>query len=250
MPISSNFTSIFEQQQEITFLHCYPNGYLKYTDLCNLLQLTAGFHADLGGISFTDMQAFHQAWVMSRMRLEIKKLPQWRDVVTIKTWVKTLENSRSVRCLEMYLNEEKIVGCETFWAVINTQTRRPEVLALPHEHFQKFDIEATLSSTKKVTINADTPIIGKRKVVVSDLDVVNHVNNVKYMEWCLDLEDPKRLLNQEIESLDINFIKELNLDDVAVIQKESHTNHSVYSISKEDKNAYALEITWRKKNKC
>ena len=74
MPISPNFTSILEQQQEITFLHCYPNGYLKYTDLCNLLQLTAGRHADLGGISFTDMQAFHQAWVMSRMRLEIKKL--------------------------------------------------------------------------------------------------------------------------------------------------------------------------------
>ena len=206
MPISSNFTSILEQQKEITFLHCYPNGYLKYTDLCNLLQLTAGRHADLGGISFTDMQDFHQAWVMSRMRLEIKKLPKWRDVVTIKTWVKSLENSRSVRCLEMYLNDEKIVGCETFWAVINTQTRRPEALALPHNHFQKFDKDATIASTKKIDISINATTLTNRNVVLSDLDVVNHVNNVKYMEWCLDFEDPKRLLNQEIATLDINFI--------------------------------------------
>lgn len=246
MPISSNFTSILEQQQEITFLHCYPNGYLKYTDLCNLLQLTAGRHADLGGISFTDMQAFHQAWVMSRMRLEIKKLPKWRDIVTIKTWVKTLENSRSVRCLEMYLNDEKIVGCETFWAVINTKTRRPEALALTHDHFQKFEIDASLASTKKIDISTNVTTLANRKVVLSDLDVVNHVNNVKYMEWCLDFEDPTRLLNQEIATLDINFIKELNWDDVAVIQKEINTNTSIYSISKENKNAYALEINWYK----
>lgn len=246
MPISSNFTSILEQQQEITFLHCYPNGYLKYTDLCNLLQLTAGRHADLGGISFTDMQAFHQAWVMSRMRLEIKKLPKWRDIVTVKTWVKTLENSRSVRCLEMYLNDEKIVGCETFWAVINTKTRRPEALALPHDHFQKFEIDASLASTKKIDISTNVTTLANRKVVLSDLDVVNHVNNVKYMEWCLDFEDPTRLLNQEIATLDINFIKELNWNDVAVIQKEINTNTSIYSISKENKNAYALEINWYK----
>ncbi|MBF02836.1 MAG: acyl-[acyl-carrier-protein] thioesterase [Flavobacterium sp.] len=246
MPISPNFTSILEQQQEITFLHCYPNGYLKYTDLCNLLQLTAGRHADLGGISFTDMQAFHQAWVMSRMRLEIKKLPKWRDIVTVKTWVKTLENSRSVRCLEMYLNDEKIVGCETFWAVINTKTRRPEALALPHDHFQKFEIDASLAYTKKIDISTNVTTLANRKVVLSDLDVVNHVNNVKYMEWCLDFEDPTRLLNQEIATLDINFIKELNWNDVAVIQKEINTNTSIYSISKENKNAYALEINWYK----
>jgi len=60
----------------------YP---LKYTDLCNMLQLTAGSHAELGGISFTDMQASNQAWVLSRMRVEIIALPQWHDTVMVKT---------------------------------------------------------------------------------------------------------------------------------------------------------------------
>ena len=84
MPIASNFSSVLEQEFEINFLQCYPNGALKYTELCNLLQITAGLHADLGGISFSDMQKHHQAWVLSRMRVEITELPKWRDTVTVK----------------------------------------------------------------------------------------------------------------------------------------------------------------------
>lgn len=244
MPISSKFTSILEQEYEINFLNCYPNGYLKYTDLCNLLQITAGNHADLGGISFTDMQVYHQAWVMSRMRLEIDKLPKWRDIIVIKTWIKSLENSRSIRCMEMYLNDEKIVGCETYWAVINTKTRRPDLLALPHEHFEKFQINATQQSTIKIDID-DSKVITTKKIVLSDLDVVNHVNNVKYLEWCFDYEDPKRIIKQEVKSLDINFMRELSLNDIAEINVSKKEAHTVYNITKEDKNAYALQIEWK-----
>ncbi len=38
MPISPHFASILEQEFEINFLQCYPNGLLKYTELCNMLQ--------------------------------------------------------------------------------------------------------------------------------------------------------------------------------------------------------------------
>jgi acyl-ACP thioesterase len=43
----------------------------------------------------------------------------------------------------------------------------------------------------------------ERKVSLSDLDIVNHVNNVKYLEWCLDLVDLK--LGQK--SFEMNFSK-------------------------------------------
>ena len=110
MPIAPNFTSTLSKDWNINFTQCAPNGYLKYTDLCNLLQLTAAAHSEIGGISFMDMQEFDQAWVLSRMRVEISKLPKSGDIVTVKTWINSLENSRSVRALEMHLNGEKIVG--------------------------------------------------------------------------------------------------------------------------------------------
>lgn len=245
MPIAPNFTSILEQEFEINFLLCFPNGHLKYTELCNLLQITAGNHADLGGISYTDMQVYNQAWVMSRMRLEIEKLPKWLDKVIIKTWIKSLENSRSIRCMELFLNNEKIISCETYWAVMNTETRRPDGLELPHDHFEKFSIDATNQSTIKIDIDENAEQIGIRKVILSDLDIVNHVNNVKYMEWCFDFENPKRILKQELKAMDINFMRELNLGEEVIIKESKQEKSSIYSIEKENKNAYALKIEWK-----
>ncbi|RZJ73717.1 MAG: acyl-[acyl-carrier-protein] thioesterase, partial [Flavobacterium sp.] len=95
MPVSPNFTSVYSHDWEINFLQCTPNGLLKHTELCNLLQLTAGHHAEMSGMSFTDMQESHQAWVLSRMRVEISELPKWRDVVTVKTWIIELQGARS-----------------------------------------------------------------------------------------------------------------------------------------------------------
>ena len=246
MPISPNFTSIFSKDWEINFTQCTPNGYLKYTDLCNLLQLTAAAHSELGGISFSDMQKFNQAWVLSRMRVEISKLPKWKDTVTIKTWINTLENSRSVRALEVYVNGIKMIGSETFWAVINTEKRRPETLALPYEHFEIFqENKATEKSFSKIQLIDDKEEVFDKVVVLSDLDIVNHVNNVKYLEWCLDFVPSELILNQKIDSFEMNFMKELSLKDVVKIHESVIENKTIFSVTKEDKTSFALEINWK-----
>ena len=245
MPISPNFSSIFSKDWEINFTQCLPSGYLKYTDLCNILQLTAAAHSDVGGISFSDMQEFNQAWVLSRMRVEVAALPKWRDIVTVKTWINTLENSRSVRALEMYVNGEKIIGCETFWAVFNTQKRRPEALGLPYDHFELYpDLKATSESFSKIKFSQEKEMLFNRKVNLSDLDIVNHVNNVKYLEWCLDLVSPELLLKQKVKSFEMNFLKELSIQDQVTIHENESEVATVFSITKEDKTCFALQLNW------
>jgi len=243
MPISPNFTSVFSKDWEVNFTQCMPNGFLKYTDLCNILQLTAAAHSELGGISFSDMQEFNQAWVLSRMRVEITELPKWKDVVTVKTWINTLENSRSVRALELYVNGNKMVGCETFWAVFNTKIRRPEALALPFEHFDLYpELLATQKSFSKINLNNETEMVFEKTVALSDLDIVNHVNNVKYLEWCLDFVETDLILNQKIESFEMNFLKELSLKDKVIIHENLNSESLIFSITKEDKTCFALQL--------
>jgi acyl-ACP thioesterase len=246
MPISPNFTSILSKDWEINFTQCAPNGYLRYTELCNLLQLTAAAHSEVGGISFTDMQEFHQAWVLSRMRVEITEMPKWRDIVTVKTWINSLENSRSVRALEMYVNGKKIVGSETFWAVFNTEKRRPEPLALPYEHFELYpDNKATEETFSKINITHEKEMVFERTVFLSDLDIVNHANNVKYLEWCLDLVDEKLILKQRIKSFEMNFLKELSFKDKVVIHENINDDTTIFSITKGDKTSFALQLNWK-----
>ncbi len=246
MPISSSFTSVFSKDWEINFTQCDPNGNLKYTELCNLLQLTAAAHSEVGGISFSDMQTFHQAWVLSRMRLEISELPKWKSIVTVKTWINSLEDSRSVRAIEVFCNGKKIAGSETFWVVFNTETRRPEKLALPYSHFEIFPERlATENRFSKINIPFESDLISEKIVVLSDLDIVNHVNNVKYLEWCLDLIPENKLLKSPIHSIEMNFLKELSLNDAVIITGNIDLNAAVFCISKEDRNCFALLIDWK-----
>jgi acyl-ACP thioesterase len=243
MPISKDFSSILTKDWEINFLQCYPNGYLKYTDLCNILQLTAGVHAEMGGISFSDMQVHHQAWVLSRMRVEIKRLPKWRDVITVKTWINSLENSRSIRCLELYIGNEKIVGCETFWAVFNTKTRRPKSLALAHQHFEKYpNDKATKIQFSKIDTVVEKTFLAEKRILLSDLDIVNHANSVKYLEWCLDYVEPKLLLNQQLQSFEMNYLKEVSLNEVVTIEKSRLNNPLTFTVSSEAKTCFALQL--------
>lgn len=243
MPVSKDFTSILSKDWEINFLQCYPNGFLKYTDLCNILQLTAGVHAEMGGISFSDMQQHHQAWVLSRMRVEIKRLPKWRDIVTVKTWINSLENSRSIRCLEIYIGNEKIIGCETFWAVFNTKSRRPESLALKHEHFEKYpNDKATEVRFSKIDISVDKEPVAEKAVLLSDLDIVNHANSVKYLEWCLDYIEPSLLLNQKLDSFEMNYLKEVSLNETIVIEKSASGNPMTFTVNSNDKTCFALQL--------
>ena len=243
MPISPNFNSILTKDWEINFLQCYPNGNLKYTDLCNILQLTAALHSEVGGISFSDMQEFNQAWVLSKMRVEITKLPKWKDIITVKTWIKSLENSRSVRCLEMYLNEEKIIGCETFWAVFNTNTRRPEPLALPHQHIEKYpNHNATIKELTRISVSDGKELVAKKQILLSDLDIVNHANSVKYIEWCLDYVSLKNITEGNLKSFEMNYLKEVSLNDSISIYSTSNENCIQFTVNNEAKICFALEL--------
>lgn len=243
MPIASNFTSIYSHQFEVNFTQCYPNGALKHTELCNFLQITAAYHAEMGGISFADMQQNNQAWVLSRMRLEINELPKWRDTITVTTWIVSLENSKSVRALEIFCNNKKMVGAESFWVVFNTQKRKPEALHLPFAHFELFpDKRATSIQMTKVALGLNKQVIEEKIVQLSDIDIVNHVNNVQYVEWCLDCIPEKVVLENKFKSLEMNFLNELSLHEKFTIQQRKTKSDLQFSIQKKDTICFALQI--------
>ena len=245
MPIAPTFSSVYEHEWIVNFTQCAPNGYLNYVNLCNLLQLTAAEHSILGGLSFNDMQKFDQAWVLSRIRVEITALPKWQDTVTTKTWIESLQGGTSIRNIEMYLNGEKIVGATTLWVVLNTKLRKAEALTLPHDHFEKFpDRHATLVPISRINFLRQTKVVAERNVVLSDLDIVNHANNVKYLEWCLDAMDLAPILNQELQSFDMNFLRELNWSDAIEINALKDSKPDFFTISKEGKICFALELGW------
>ena len=97
----------------------------------------------------------------------------------------------------------------------------------------------------KIDIADEKALVFERKVVLSDLDIVNHVNNVKYLEWCLDLLDETSLLEQKISALEMNFLKELSLKDQVAIHELQQEDKTTFSITKEGKSVFALELHFK-----
>nr|WP_317632547.1 acyl-ACP thioesterase domain-containing protein [uncultured Flavobacterium sp.] len=244
MPISENFKSIFSLDWEINFTQCAANGRLKYTDMSNIFQLTASAHSDSGGMSFFEMQQNNQAWVLSRMRLEVIKMPKWGDKVTVVTWIEVLENGRSIRNIEMYLGDKKLAGVSSLWAVLDTQRRRgAEQLAINSDHLERFpEKKATLIDNSRINYTRDTVTIAQHTVRLSDLDIVNHANNVKYVEWCLDVFDYDIIMKQQIKALNTNYLRELNLGDVVDIKMHKNEVNTLFTIEKNKKVCFCMEV--------
>jgi hypothetical protein len=68
----------------------------------------------------------------------------------------------------------------------------------PHEHFEKFpNWHATEKGFSKIDLARETELVKEHRVVLSDLDIVNHVNNVKYLNGASDTLQPKAILKQQ-----------------------------------------------------
>ena len=79
----------------------------------------------------------------------------------VKTWIKSLENSRSIRCLELYLNGIKLQVAKLLGGN-QYQNKTSRNLASPHEHFEKFAIDATNKGTTKINLPLHTEIIAEK----------------------------------------------------------------------------------------
>ncbi len=243
--ISENFKSVHSSDWEINFTQCAPNGKLRIVELCNLLQLTAAEHSITGGLSFNDMQSFDQAWVLGKLRLEIELLPKWQQNITITTWIEKLEGSQSLRNMEVFLDGKKIAGASTLWVVFNTILRRAEPLALDHDHFEKFaERHSTAEQVSRISFAKDAELINERSVQLSDLDIVNHVNNIKYLEWCLDALPIEMVLGRKLISLDMNFLRELNHLDNIQINHETQNLEDRFSITRKGKISCGIKLNW------
>lgn len=240
MALSKDFKSIHHKSWEIYFSQCYPNGAVKLPELANILQLTAAEHADLGGVGFDDLSKYDQSWVMNRMRIEIGQPPIFSQEVQVKTWIEELKGFKSTRNFEVSREGKKLLGVSTLWAIFNMKRRRPDALQFDTSYIEQFpEMHATELANYRINLDFEVSEIFEQKVQFSDLDIVNHVNNTKYLEWCINYLDPSLILGNKIKAIDLNFIKELSLNDEILIQKGKFENKIGFKILKGEQICFA-----------
>ncbi|MEX0988272.1 MAG: acyl-ACP thioesterase domain-containing protein [Bacteroidales bacterium] len=203
-----------------------PLGAARLTTIANFLQETAYKHAHSLNLGYTHLNENNRAWILSRMRIRIFQYPAWDDQVIVETWPRGVDKLFALRDFRIYdTNNLVLAEATTCWLMVDSSNHRP--LRIPHDiiKIQTRSDSVFSEIPGKISLPETIHIYETRMVRYSDLDVVGHVNNVKFIEWCTDLAGPEKFLENTVTDFSINFIGEaLPGDQVEISSSEMADN--------------------------
>jgi acyl-ACP thioesterase len=192
-----------------------PRGTASVLALATYFQEAAGRHAAELGVSMQDLLADGKAWVLARLRMEVDRLPEWEEEITIETWPSGLDRLYATR--EFVFRDEddqKLAQGTSAWLVIDTERRRP---LRPPSVLYDIDVPDRPAPLGEEAVDLSAPESTDRERTFSvryhDLDLNRHVNNVRYLEWALETLPREVLDERQCVELALQFEAETTLGD-------------------------------------
>ena len=166
---------------------------LKPTAFMDMAQEMAYQAAAAMKFGYDELIVKNMAWVLSRMRFRFLKAPVWGDDVEIRTWHRGAFGPFFVRDFEVLDKEgRRMIEATSSWVIIDVDSRR---MARPEEVLPKEDTScpdyAIETPAGKVMMprGVEPELVATHKVAYSDIDLVGHTNNARYVAWALDCLD-------------------------------------------------------------
>jgi acyl-ACP thioesterase len=181
----------------------------------DLAQEIAYWAAEELGFGYTSLHVHHTAWVLSRMHLRFENPAAWRDNVRLYTWHKGAEGLFYLRDFDLQDTAgNHLVRGTSSWVVMNEETRR---LVRPEDLAGRLSMEGPVDDAisepaPKVVFPGEGEPAGEHIVSYSDIDIIGHTNNVRYMVLALD-HIPAEDALKPVSDVWINFTKETTLGD-------------------------------------
>jgi len=220
--------STWEDTYLVSFYEVDTKNQVFLPSLWKYMQETAWNHAHHIGIGYSDLAQNDYFWILSRLAIEMKEYPKWGDKIQINTWL--LGNSRlfALRDFSVVKGDGRVIGGgKSAWVVLDFKNRKPQRIEpflqglnfRPDQH----GVETTLD--KLPAPGADGEEISFT-VRYGDLDMHQHVNNARYIEWVLDSYSFEMNQTHQITTFEINFLAESACGDELSIQSERKTDSS------------------------
>lgn len=191
--------------------------------LMNHLQETALNHVWLSGLAgdgfgaTVEMSRRNLMWVVARMQIQVERYPSWGDVVEIDTWVGPSGKNGMRR--DWLVRDSKtnsiLTRATSTWVMMNRKTRKLSKIpdAVKGEiqpYFTQRNIFVAEDTRKLHKLEDHTAqyICSDLSPRWSDLDVNQHVNNVKYIGWILESLPISVLEDNELANITLEYRRE------------------------------------------
>ena len=157
-------------------------------------------------------------FVITRLQVKMESYPGPGQAMTIESWLSPIHDKYVVRNFIVYNSKGDIVGTGMNSAVpFSMKERKAGVLPANLDKVQTLDRKLPVAHEfGKIALIEDHSFEREINVGYFDCDLYRHINNTKYVEWCLETLGPVYIENNRLCEIDINFRSEGNAGDVLV----------------------------------
>ena len=219
----------FSKQYQIRATECDNNLDIRLSCLWDIMQDAAYHHANILGFDHQQMLQNGNFFVLVRMSANIRRYPKSQEKIKVETYPAGIHKLFCARKYEVFDEAgQSIADAVSLWILIDIATGRPLRPQKAYPNSPVTSIEYTDSLPEKIDPPQDARFIRQITAEFYDIDVNNHVNNARYINW---IENALRPNSAPIKHINANYIQETKLaepldiyqkDDILIIKDKAN----------------------------
>lgn len=204
-------SSVYTETLELRACSCDMSGAWKPSAILETMQETAGVHSRIFGLGRDVMDAMNIAWVLSRLTVRFDRVPVVGETITVETYPTPNRHMFFPRTHIFRDGTGVQMGCaNSLWVLMDLTerklTRSDEVLAHMPDNTGMAMLPGMPATVKPLS---GEPVTGEVIPRYSELDMNRHVNNTKYLDWCVNALGVDVMAENCITAFDVNYDAEI-----------------------------------------
>jgi acyl-ACP thioesterase len=221
---SKIYEPVWREKFQVRSFDIGLNHNMRISSLCSHLQEVAGKHATHLDVGYRFVQQSGLVWLLSRLYIQINKLPGWGQEFDLETWPLGTERIFYRRDYRLSIEKDTLVNATSWWILLDLKTRKPTVLPLNEDVIKANQGRYSMQMPSEgfPTVSSGETVI--HTVRYSDLDQNRHVNNARYVEWIFDHLDQELVEKKSPSFFAIEYKHEVKSGDIVLLKKEEVKN--------------------------
>lgn len=220
--------SVFTKTFTLEAIHADCFGRAKPSALLYFAQEAAGAHCIALGLDNDSLADKNLFWAILRNRVQITRLPQIGQTITVKTWPMPTTRAAFPRAFAAYDEQSReLFRCTSLWALVDAGTR---TMVLPGKSGVALEgvalgneLPAPESIAPRELENAATFRVG-----YSLLDRNFHMNNTRYLDWIDELLPSAFHREHPVQSFTICYLFEVRESQEITLKWQLSDDNSLF----------------------
>lgn len=205
--------NFFEQSCYLSAAECGPEQRMQPHAAIGRCIDIATAHANALGIGYDALLARGQAWVLSRIVIEMERYPEVNEQYCLQTWVESFNRSFSNRCFRFVGADGRTIGWgRSVWVAIDIARRTMADLSHLSEALALLGPAPEECPIRPVGRHGAVGAPGVERYPYqfrySDLDSNRHVTTVRYVELVMDCRGPEFHDSNMARRVECSFMRE------------------------------------------